>query len=67
MKTIVNLLKKVPAALRYPVLVVLAFLSFYLGFNGLTEGNVAQAVIGVPLFLLVIVIFYTLIANKEQA
>lgn len=67
MKTIVKLLAKVPAQGRFPVLIVLAVLGFFFGMNGVTgDGPVWQAIVGIPLFLLVAYTFYYLITNKTQ-
>lgn len=66
MESVVNLLRKVPAALRFLVLIVLAFLTFYVAFQGLTDGSVFVGILGLLAFLFIGYVFYYLIVGKKQ-
>ena len=66
MKQIANLLRKVPANLRFPLIIILAFLGFFLSLNGISEGVVWQYVVGVPLFVGIALFLRYIIVNKEQ-
>lgn len=67
MEFIISLLRKVPAAFRFFVLIAVAVVGFVMAMNGISgDTRLWQAFVGVPIFILVVFTFYYLIKNKTE-